>query len=508
MIISKGTKIYDKNLNEYIVEERIGGGGFSAVFKAINKKDGEYYAIKTFSSDFSDETELETFKNEVSKAMQVQSSNTVKYIFFNDGEIFPELPPYIIMEYCNEGTLEEYIRNIKESEKNITNEELRQIYSQLINGMQDINNKVIHRDIKLKNILLKNGIVKIGDFGISKNISDTTRTITFKGYGSVEYIAPEGWKFEKNTIKMDIYSMGIVFYQIATLLNYPYVIESCNEEEYKNAHLYGGVINPRKYNPNIEFNIETTILKMLEKEPSKRFNSWEEIKNQISIEKIDKNLEMLDRILKKRIAMDEKNRKIEIENTKRQEVINERKKIVNYSIYENIYLPIKELIDDFNKLYASGKMNITDYSVSTDTFSNICVNTVSGKKIEIEIHSIVDKIFKKERQDQFFGNIYEEEYRPTLKGKEIMAWGIVDYANELSYNLILVSDNESMYGKWFQLKNSNSAFNQNPRTPEIFAFEFNEIEKELHYINVMHIYNSVLEEYDKDEMIENMEKVI
>ncbi len=95
-----------------------------------------------------------------------------------------------------------------------------------------------------------------------------------------------------------------------------------------------------------------------------------------------------------------------------------------------------------------------------------------------------------------------------LKGKEILAWGMINYADELSYNLILVNDNENIYGKWYQLKNSNSAFNQIPRTPEIFAFEFNEIEEELHYINVMHIYNSVLEEYNKDEMIENMEKII
>ncbi len=508
MVISKDSIIYDNNKEEYKVEERIGGGGFSSVFKIKKIDDGEYYALKTFSSDFADKIELETFKNEISKSMQVESKNTVKYLFFNDGEIFSDLPPYIIMEYCNGGTLEGYMEDIKNSENVITNEELKKIYSQLINGMKDINSKVIHRDIKLKNILLKDGIIKIGDFGISKSVSETTRTMTFKGYGTKEYISPEGWKFEKNTIKMDIYSMGIVFYQIATLLNYPYKIQNGTADEYRNAHLYGSVTNPRSYNKDIEFNIETTILRMLEKEPNKRFSNWEEIQNQIAVEKNNKNLEILDRILKKRIAIDEKNRKIEIENTKRQEAINERKKTINYSIYENIYIPIKELIDDFNKLYASGKINITDYSVSTDTFSNIRINTISSKRIEIEIHSIVDKIFKRERQDQFFGNIYEEEYRPMLKGKEILAWGMINYADELSYNLILVNDNENIYGKWYQLKNSNSAFNQIPRTPEIFAFEFNEIEEELHYINVMHIYNSVLEEYNKDEMIENMEKII
>lgn len=508
MVISKDSIVYDNEKKEYVVEERIGEGGFSSVFRIKKVENGEYYVLKTFSSDFADKTELESFKNEISKALQVESDNTVKYLFFNDGETYSELPPYIIMEYCNGGTLEEYIESIKNTEGNITNEDLKKIFSQLISGMRDINNKVIHRDIKLKNILLKDGIIKIGDFGISKSISETTRTMTFKGYGSSEYIAPEGWRYEKNTIKMDIYSMGIVFYQIATLLKYPYDIQKETDDEYRNAHLYGSVTNPRNYNKDLEFSIETTILKMLEKEPNKRFNSWDEIQNQISCKNNDKNSAILDRILKKRIGIDEENRKKEIENTKRQEAINERKKTINYSIYKNIYTPIKNFVDEFNKQYASGKINISDYTVSTDSFSNIRIMTISGKKIEIEIHSIIDRVFTKEYQDAFFGNIYEEEYRPELKNKEILAWGIVNFSDELSYNLILVYDTENIYGKWYQLKNSNSVFNQNPRTPEIFAFDFNEIEKELHYINVMHRYNSTLEEYNQDEVLENMEKII
>ena len=508
MIISKGTKIYDKDRNEYVIEERIGGGGFSAVFKAKNNKNGEYYAIKTFSSDFADSTELQTFKNEIIKAMQVESKNTVKYIFFNDGEIFSELPPYIIMEYCNGGTLKDYLIKVKESANGITNEELKQIYSQLISGMKDINSKLIHRDIKLENIFVKDGIIKIGDFGISKNITDATRTNTFKGFGSPPYIAPEGWRFEKNTIKMDIYAMGIVFYQIATLLNYPYIIQNRNEDEYKNAHLYQGVINPRQYNSNLEFNIETTILKMLEKEPNKRFDNWDDIDSKVLIEKKSRKSDLLDRILKKQIAIDEKNRKIEIESTRRQEAINDRKKTINYSIYENIYMPIKEIVDAFNEEYASGRIVLTDYSVSTDAYSNIHLNTVSGKRVKIEIHSIIDKEFTREYRDQFFGEIYEEKYRPTIKGQEILAWGIINYSDELSYNLILVYDPDCIYGKWYQLKNRNSAFNQNPRTPEVFAFEFDEIEEEIQYINAVHTYTSTLETYSKDEVLENIEKIM
>ena len=74
--------------------------------------------------------------------------------------------------------------------------------------------------------------------------------------------------------------------------------------------------------------------------------------------------------------------------------------------------------------------------------------------------------------------------------------------------MILVKDDENMYGKWYQLKNTNSAFNTNPRNPEIFAFDFNEIENEINKIDVLHNYNSTLENFNKDEMLENIEKII
>jgi len=508
MIISKGTIVYDNENNEYLVEERIGGGGFSAVFKIQSKQTGEYYALKTFSSDFESEEELKTFRNEISKSMQVKSKNVVEYSFFNDGEKFPELPPYIIMEYCSEGTLENYIKGILESGDNITSEEIKNIFLQLINGMSDINEKVIHRDIKLQNILLSNGIIKISDFGISKSIVDSTRTITFKGYGTKEYMAPEGWKMNTNTIKMDIYSMGIVFYQIATLLKYPYIIENGTDEEYRDVHLYGNVINPRKYNSDIDLNIESIILKMLEKEPAKRFNNWNEIRNLIDIEIPDKNIELLNRILKKRIEIDEENRKVEIENTKKQEQLNEEKKMVSYSIYQNMYQPIKELIDGFNKIYASGKIWISDYNVSPEIINEIQINTISQKKMHIIIKTIIDEEFEEEFQDPFFGNTYIKSYRPKLQGKEILAWGAVYFDKQISYNLILVKDEDSMYGKWYQIKNRNGVFNREPRLPEPFAFDFHEIEDELVKMDSIHVYTSNIEEFNTKELLENIEKII
>ena len=317
MIITKGTIIYDGNKREYEVKEKIGGGGFSSVFEIEEIATGDEYALKTLPTDFENEKALLTFKNEMVKALNIKGKNVVEYRFLNDGGIYPNLPPYIIMEFCEGGTLKSYLEEIRIKGKNITNEEIKAIFLQLIEGMKVINSEIIHRDIKLENLLLKEGVIKISDFGISKNLFDTTRTITFKAYGTKEYTAPEAWKNEKNTIQMDIYSMGIVFYEIATLLNYPYKIEKNTMEEYRNAHLYKNITSPRKYNSSLDLTLEGIIVKMLEKEPNKRFKNWKEIEEKLETEIKSKNSELLNKMLKKRLKIDETNRVKRIGREKR-----------------------------------------------------------------------------------------------------------------------------------------------------------------------------------------------
>lgn len=147
------------------------------------------------------------------------------------------------------------------------------MFLQLSKGMECINAVLVHRDIKPDNILINNDVLKITDFGLAKYVEATTRNVTFKGFGTLQYCAPEVWKNEKNTLQMDIYSMGIVFYELATL-QYPYMVQA---GDYMDAHLYGAVENPLKYNPQIPVGIVSLLNKMLQKSRSKRFSSWKEI---------------------------------------------------------------------------------------------------------------------------------------------------------------------------------------------------------------------------------------
>ena len=117
--------------------------------------------------------------------------------------------------------------------------------------MKCISEHLVHRDIKPENILNFHGVLKITDFGLSKISGESTKTMTFKGYGTSPYVAPEAWNNDRNTIQMDIYSMGIVFYELATL-SYPYEKPTVNDPiAFRSMHLFKPAINPSSINKNL-----------------------------------------------------------------------------------------------------------------------------------------------------------------------------------------------------------------------------------------------------------------
>ena len=143
--------------------------------------------------------------------------------------------------------------------------------------MLAISKNLVHRDIKPENILIADGELKISDFGLSKMAGESTRTLTFKGYGTAKYVAPEAWKNDSNTIQMDIYSMGIVFYELATL-QYPYDISSIRDPlGMRDVHLFQTVKAPSAINHDLPAIIIAIIMRMMEKSVHRRFNNWEDI---------------------------------------------------------------------------------------------------------------------------------------------------------------------------------------------------------------------------------------
>lgn len=501
MIITIDSVLPDDKGRKYKVLSDIKSGGQGRVFLCERDTDKEKFALKTMLNVFPSEAEYYAFQNELKTAKEIENENVIKYVYMHDGTTYDEYSPYIIMEYASQGTLRGILNERRKSRTCFTNEELTQMFLQLSYGMAAINSVLVHRDIKPENILIKDGVLKITDFGLAKYAEATTRSITFKGYGTRQYCAPEVWKNEKNSIKMDIYSMGIVFYELATL-NYPYIVKN---DDYQEAHLFGAVISPTTYNSELAPNLVSIINKMLQKPKSKRFNNWQEIISALTAGKALKNgnseiFTLAQAAVRMQNATDNARQKKQAEENKKRKEWNDYVKNIMFYFSNEIIEVFKEYADAYNSQYASGKIIVdtSNFDLSLEK-NKILIKMPSSPNITVALSVIDPEQFTKiiGYTESHGGRIptAKKQYIPTCNGKKVLAWGKVEDILGYGYNILLLENKLDEYGDWYILYNTNSGLNRDPRL-EPFAFEEQELPKEIQLIRCTHIYSSVLEEYN------------
>ncbi|WP_310549984.1 Stk1 family PASTA domain-containing Ser/Thr kinase [Paenibacillus glufosinatiresistens] len=253
----------------YQVIERIGGGGMALVYRAHDILLNRNVAIKVLRSQFvHDEEFIRRFRREAQSAASLSHPNVVSiYDVGQEDEIH-----YIVMEYVEGKNLNEII---KERAPLQVDESIR-IASQICDALDHAHqNQIIHRDIKPHNILIgRGGRVKVTDFGIARAVTSTTITQTGSVVGSVHYFSPEHAKGVATGEKSDLYSLGIVLYQMLTG-HLPFLGESPISVALK--HLQEEFEEPRKLNPHIPQSVENIILKSMRKNPEERYQSAKEM---------------------------------------------------------------------------------------------------------------------------------------------------------------------------------------------------------------------------------------
>ncbi len=492
MLLMPGKVIYDGNKEEYVVEDFLGNGAFGYVFKIKLIKDNSFWALKTIPS-FASETALHSFLNESQLAMKVVHPHVTKYLYVHDGSTHENLPPYIIMEYANSGTLMSLLEKHKKDNKFLDNKLLHEYFLQLIKGMENINSCLIHRDIKPDNILINDEQLKITDFGLSKVVTDKTRTLTFKGIGHLKYMAPEGWRIDTNTIQMDIYSMGLVFYELATLC-FPYNVKNESDvNEWKDVHLFQTPSVPNIINSNLSPLLSNVILKMINKSVSDRFKSWQEIEQQLLKDNSESsnNSTLVNALLNNQLAKDNSEQQAILKKRKEQQEKEDFFKLVAYQFNEAIYLPLKKIIDEFNDKYQNGNIRITDMPKHPQKELNISIKMISNKKIDISFKCIIDEDCYKEVVFNDYGRTIRRTQlnRPTLRGRKVLAWGYIGDISNKGYNILLLEKKDDIYGEWSVLNNRNSGLSNRLRE-EPFYFDYDEFEEEINHIDSMHIYST------------------
>ena len=258
-VIVKGSKINDR----YQIIKTLGEGGMANVYLAHDTILDRNVAVKVLRGDLaSDEKFVRRFQREALSASSLSHPNIVEMydVGEDDGQY------YIVMEYVDGKTLKQVLK--QRGHLSIT--EVVDIMLQLTDGMAHAHDAyIIHRDIKPQNIMiLSNGMIKITDFGVATALNSTQLTQTNSVMGTVHYLPPEQAQGKGSTIRSDIYSMGIMMYELLTGL-VPY--KGDNAVEIALKHLKEPLPSVRKANSSIPQSIENVIIRATAKNPKNRY---------------------------------------------------------------------------------------------------------------------------------------------------------------------------------------------------------------------------------------------
>lgn len=255
----------------YEINELIGVGGMANVYKAFDNIDNRTVAVKILKEEYLQNEEFtRRFKNE-SKAIAILSHPNIVKVY---DVSFGDKMQYIVMEYIDGITLKEYI----EGQEEFKWKEAVHFTVQILRALQHAHDKgIVHRDIKPQNImLLPDGTIKVTDFGIARFSRQDIRATrnTDKAIGSVHYISPEQARGEITDEKADIYSVGVMLYEMLTG-KLPFEADSAVSVAI--MQMQSEAKPPRQINPAIPEGLEDITIKAMQKEPSKRYQSAAEM---------------------------------------------------------------------------------------------------------------------------------------------------------------------------------------------------------------------------------------
>ncbi|HHT15000.1 MAG TPA: protein kinase [Clostridiales bacterium] len=275
----------------YKVLEKIGEGGMAVVYKAQDTRTDHIVAVKFLREKFHDNQQIrESFKREALAAKKMSHHNIVNLI--DVGEESDD--PYIVIEYVHGATLKDLIFDKGKLDVHTAVEVMLRILAALDHAHK---NHIIHRDIKSQNVLVGEGHIKVADFGIARMTNTREENDKEKlVLGSVHYFSPERARGEGGSEQSDIYSAGVVFYEMLTGV-LPFDGEQVDEIARK--HLDEMPKSVRLFSPDVPPAIDRVVMRALNKNPEDRYHSAEEMANALIEARIQSQKRKEDKIEKK-----------------------------------------------------------------------------------------------------------------------------------------------------------------------------------------------------------------
>ncbi len=276
------SKVLNNRLNNrYEIIELIGRGGMAYVYKAKDRKLNRYVAVKVLREEYTENEQfIKKFDRESQAAAGLSHPNIVSvYDVGVEGDIY-----YIIMEYVDGITLKQYLNK----KGHLDYKEATRFIIDVAAALKCAHeHKIIHRDIKPHNILLTRDLVpKVADFGIARAITSSTVTMTNQTMGSVHYISPEQARGGFVDERSDLYSLGIMYYELLTG-QLPFDEENTVTIAIK--HIQEDLVPPKEIMPDIPASVNDVVVKLTHKKPEDRYQNMDELIDDLEKVMVDAN---------------------------------------------------------------------------------------------------------------------------------------------------------------------------------------------------------------------------
>ena len=489
-------------------------GGMGEIYKAHDQINNIDVAIKLIP--VSNSTEEELLSREITASLELSSDNLVKTYYTDEIEISNTKYFYIVQHFYINGNMRSLIK------KDIPLEDCLKMVMNILNGLKEAHTKIVHRDLKPENILIdeSNNLV-ITDFGLAKFINEKTKTNSFKGAGTIPYMSPECWSFEENSIQMDIYSLGIMFYE---LLAGELPFDGKTEQEWKEWHLFETLPDISKVRQDIPIKIKQILSKMTQKRAKSRYINTDEITNALNesiMQVVESNL-AIDRLASIGHEKSESQKKQELIKLQEKERIDTHKKFLNFHITE-LFEKMKAIVESVNTRLEENKISIKEKPYNgrlEDRSLSLSIGHINATFTFYE-HDVIEN-FEEERISEIksrntdrHGFMYLSIPESFFNKKDIIYLGMIEtnYLNPaldacFGFNLVLVKGEEDNYGTWYRAKFSDSGLSRGNRKEFALDLEYFLKEFELSFIShTIAVEYRELIESDLHRVIEEVIKV-
>jgi serine/threonine protein kinase len=448
--------IRDENGNLYSQFTFYKKGGMGEIYKGIEKKSNQEIVAKLIL--IADPTDKELLVHELESSLHLSHKNIVKT--YSSGEITIDGNNYlyIVQKYYSLGNLRSFIR------ANIPIEKCISMIMDILSGMEEMHKIIVHRDLKPENILIDSDKhLCITDFGLSKYIDEKTRTRSYKGGGTIPYMSPECWMGDSNTKAMDIYSAGIIFFEILTG-KHPYT--ATTEYEWRNKHMFTPMPDISAFRSDLNTKHKQIIQKMTAKNISDRYSNISDIISALN-EAIKLSRDTAQDI--ERLAAIG-NMSIQKLNAEKLRIAQEAEKtdnwikLLNYHITD-LFNKITDKANAINERFEDSKIDVKPSPVNEASTNRNLTVSFNGKSIIIKFmnYNIIER-YEKEYHDNsinfqkrmYQGFVLQPPGKSYLEENKIVLVGIAETTFkigncEYGFNLLLKKQDNSTYGEWYKM---------------------------------------------------------